>query len=120
MTHALTGESACLHNASMPNILIRNVPEQVHARLTGRAEAAGVSLQQYVLDMLSEAMAEMTTREAVEMMRANAAARAARGEKGPTREQVLHALHEGREERTRHLLEVIDEARRRRGRLSDG
>ena len=108
-----------MHNASMPNILIRNVPEQVHARLTGRAEAAGVSLQQYVLDMLLEATAEMTTQEAVEMMRASAAARAARGEKGPPPGAALRALHEGREERTRHLLEVIDEARRRRGRVSD-
>ncbi len=119
MTPALTGESACLQNASMPNILVRNVPEETHARLVGRAEAAGVSLQQYVLDLLVSATSRMTTQEAVALMRTRAAERAARGAVGPTHEQVLRALHEGREERIRHLEEVIDEARDRRGRLGD-
>lgn len=38
----------CLHNASMPNVMIRNLPEDVHGELTRRAEAQGKSLQQYL------------------------------------------------------------------------
>jgi plasmid stability protein len=105
----------------MPNILVRNVPEDVHARLVGRAEAAGVSLQQYVLDLLVGATARMTTQEAVAMLRARAADRRARGETtGFTVEEFIEELHAGREERADHLLEVMDEARARRGRLGDG
>jgi len=101
----------------MPNILVRNVPEQVHARLTARAEAAGVSLQQYVLDLLSEATARMTTQEAIAMLRVRKAGRRARGFAGPSGEAFLEALDAAREERTEHLVEVIDEARRRGRRL---
>lgn len=101
----------------MPNILIRNVPEQVHARLTGRAEAAGVSLQQYVLDLLCEATAQMTTQEAIAMLRARKAERRARGFAGPSGEEFLAALDEAREARTEHLVEVIDEALGRGRRL---
>ena len=101
----------------MPNILIRNVPEQVHARLTGRAEAAGVSLQQFVLGLLTQAAGQMTTQEAVAMLRARKADRRARGFVSPPGDEFLQALDEAREERSRHLMEVIDEARDRRGRL---
>ena len=38
----------CLHNVSMPNVLVRDVPEQVHARLQARAAERGQSLQQYL------------------------------------------------------------------------
>jgi hypothetical protein len=54
----------------MPNILIRNVTEQVHARLTARAGAAGMSLQQYCMTELSRAAAAQTPAEAVADMRA--------------------------------------------------
>lgn len=43
----------CKHNASMPNVLIRDVPDEVHASLQQRAEAAGQSLQQYLSNELS-------------------------------------------------------------------
>ncbi len=103
----------------MPNLLIRNVPAETHARLVSRAETAGLSLQQYVLDLLMAATARMTTKEAVARMRAQAEERAARGETSPTGEDFLRARDEAREERANHLLEVIDEARARRGRLGD-
>jgi antitoxin FitA len=32
----------------MPNVLVRDVPDEVHASLQRRAEAAGQSLQQYL------------------------------------------------------------------------
>ena len=38
----------CLHNVSMPNVLIRDVPDEVHADLQRRAEQRGQSLQQYL------------------------------------------------------------------------
>ncbi|WP_041298083.1 FitA-like ribbon-helix-helix domain-containing protein [Ilumatobacter coccineus] len=37
----------------MPNVLIRDLPADVHARLQQRAEAAGQSLQQYLTGELS-------------------------------------------------------------------
>lgn len=39
---------ACLHNVSMPNVLVRDVPEPVHAVLQQRADMRGQSLQQYL------------------------------------------------------------------------
>lgn len=33
----------------MPNVLVRNLPEEVHARLQRRAESRGQSLQQYLV-----------------------------------------------------------------------
>jgi len=42
----------CLHNVSMPNVLIRDVPENVHARLQSRADMHGQSLQQYLASEL--------------------------------------------------------------------
>lgn len=40
--------SLCLHNESMPNVLVRDLPADVHAELQRRAEACGQSLQQYL------------------------------------------------------------------------
>jgi hypothetical protein len=37
-----------MHNASMPNVLVRDVPEPVHRRLVERAEAKGQSLQAFL------------------------------------------------------------------------
>jgi len=38
----------CKHNASMRNVLIRDVPDDVHADLRRRADRAGQSLQQFL------------------------------------------------------------------------
>ncbi len=38
----------CKHYASMPNILVRDLPEEVHAALQRKAERAHQSLQQYL------------------------------------------------------------------------
>jgi plasmid stability protein len=37
----------------MPNVLIRDLPADIHASLQRRAEAAGQSLQQYLTNELS-------------------------------------------------------------------
>jgi plasmid stability protein len=36
----------------MPSIQVKGVPDDVHARLRSRAAAAGMSLQEYLLDRL--------------------------------------------------------------------
>lgn len=42
-----------MHTVSMPNVLIRDLPEEVHAELQRRAEARGQSLQQYLVAELT-------------------------------------------------------------------
>lgn len=46
-------QGECLHNASMTNVLIRDVPEEVHRKLTERAVEMGVSLQHYLTTELT-------------------------------------------------------------------
>lgn len=47
----------------MPNVQIRDVPEQVHAELVRRAERAGQSLQQYLSTQLAQIVATPTADE---------------------------------------------------------
>jgi plasmid stability protein len=54
--------SQCFHNASMPNILVRDLPEEIHATLQQRAERRGQSLQQYLASELTR-LAERPTPE---------------------------------------------------------
>ena len=42
-----------LHDVSMPNVLIRDLPDDVHAELQSRATARGQSLQQYLTGELA-------------------------------------------------------------------
>ena len=37
-----------MHNESMPNVLVRDIPDAVHSALQQRAESRGQSLQQYL------------------------------------------------------------------------
>lgn len=45
----LAARSVRYQNASMPNVLVRDLPEEVHARLQRRAQSRGQSLQQYLV-----------------------------------------------------------------------
>jgi hypothetical protein len=45
---ALALVDACKHYVSMANVLVRDVPEDVHAALQRKAERAHQSLQQYL------------------------------------------------------------------------
>ena len=107
MMDVLTSPASCLHNASMTNILIRNVPSDVHERLSARARESGMSLQQYVLDVLQSRVSRPTTRETIERWRLVA-------EERENRPQVdvmdsVEAVRIAREETIEHLLEVRDE-----------
>ena len=42
-----------MYNACMPNVQVRDVPEEVHEALVRRAERAGQSLQQYLSAQLA-------------------------------------------------------------------
>ncbi|MEI7546850.1 MAG: hypothetical protein WCK21_02160 [Actinomycetota bacterium] len=48
----------------MPNVMVRDLPDEVHASLRRRAEAAGQSLQQYLATELIR-LASMPTMEDV-------------------------------------------------------
>ncbi|MEX2655600.1 MAG: hypothetical protein WD532_11300 [Acidimicrobiia bacterium] len=47
----------------MPNVLVRDVPEDVHAQLQQRAENQGQSLQQYLVAELARMAARPTVDE---------------------------------------------------------
>jgi len=47
----------------VPNVLIRNLPDDVHASLQRRAEAAGQSLQQYLSSELARLAQSPTMNE---------------------------------------------------------
>jgi plasmid stability protein len=50
----------------MPNVLIRDLPPEVHASLQRRAEAAGQSLQQYLTNELTRVARSPTVAEVIE------------------------------------------------------
>lgn len=60
-----------MQTASMPNITIRGVPEPVHRTLVARAERNGQSLQQYLLDQLTELTEKLTMDEWLERVAAH-------------------------------------------------
>lgn len=44
----LAASNTCKHNASMPHVLVRDIPDDVHAALQHQAERRHQSLQQYL------------------------------------------------------------------------
>ena len=82
-----------MHTVSMPNVLIRDLPPEVHAVLTRRAEQKGQSLQQYLTQQLTRLANVKTNAELT-------AAIDARGDRIPlTAEETLEAIRRGRSER---------------------
>ncbi len=55
-----------MYYACMPNVQVRNVPDEVHNVLVGRAKRAGQSLQQYLSDQLSQMASRPTVEEVFE------------------------------------------------------
>ena len=84
-----------------PNLLVRNVPSEVHATLVRRAEGEGKSLQEYVMSLLKESTGKPTMAEVMAEIEANLAAHPV---PSMSAEEIVAAIHEGREERTRRLL----------------
>jgi hypothetical protein len=84
-----------------PNVLVRNVPLDIHETLVRRAEGEGKSLQEYVLGLLREAAGKPTMAEVMAEIEANLAANPM---PSMSTEEIVATIHEGREERTRRLL----------------
>ena len=55
-----------MYNACMPNVQVRDVPEEVHRALVRRAEHAGQSLQQFLAAQLVTIAATPTIDEVLE------------------------------------------------------
>lgn len=55
-----------LQNESMPNVLVRDLPVEVHEVLRARAERAGMSLQQYLVAELQRLAGSPTLEEVFE------------------------------------------------------
>lgn len=60
-----------MHNACMVNVTIRDLPDDVHACLRARAEAAGKSLQQYLVAELDRLANTPTMEEMLQRIRAS-------------------------------------------------
>ncbi len=60
----------------MPSIQVKNVPDDIHATLRTRAAAAGQSLQDYLLSLLTEEAATPTLKEVLERAGQRAGGRA--------------------------------------------
>lgn len=58
----------------MTNIQIRDVPDEVHAELVRRADAAGQSLQQYLSSELTAIVKTPTLNEVLDQIEAHATA----------------------------------------------
>ncbi len=81
-----------MYNACMPNVQIREVPDEIHEALVHRAERAGQSLQQYLSAQLAAIVATPTIDEMI--------ARIERRPKGRlTRASAIAALQDERARR---------------------
>lgn len=99
--------SACLHNASMPNILIRNVPPEVHARLTAAARESGQSLQQYVLGLISTPSNRMSHAETIAWLRGRKERMVRDGTDATDSMSGADIIREGRIERTQQMYDRL-------------
>ena len=77
----------------MPNVNVRDVPEDVHAILTARAAAARQSLQEYMLEQLIRHARRPTMREVLQQVKARKVATTSTVSDA----MILDALDEGRD-----------------------
>ncbi len=85
----------------MPHVLVRNVPDDVHRKLTQRAEASGTSLQRYLSSELARLAETPTIEEVIARIEQNSA-----GHVGFS--QAVADLDEIRAERDQVLLERFE------------
>lgn len=104
---SIAGSSACLHNASMPNILIRNVPPEVHAQLTAAAKENGQSLQQYVLALISSPSHRMSHTETIAWLRGRRERMAREADASTVPMSGADIVREGRIERTQQMYDRL-------------
>ena|SRR5579884_1157765 len=99
-----------MHNACMGSLIqIRNVPEDVLARLKARAAAQGESLNTYMLRVV---VREAEERPTLDEMLARIAARGPLGK--PDDKSAADYIREAREERDAQLLAATSAHRRGR------
>src|SRR5689334_6456670 len=84
----------------MGNLQLKNVPEELHQRLRERADREGMAMRDYVLRVLERDLAKPTLGEWLDRI-------AARQAQAVSSEDVVAAVHAGREERTRRVLEAV-------------
>lgn len=84
------------HNASMATIQIRDVPEHVHRTLRTRAAANGQSLQEYLLEELTDLAG---TRDVADIFAEVRAEQAAHPERFPTisADEIVEIMRQDRE-----------------------
>jgi hypothetical protein len=81
---------------AMPKTLqIRDVPDDLHAAISARAKAAGMTISQYLLRVVSVEAARPTNAEVMELARNFEF----RHERRISPAEIVSALHEGRDER---------------------
>lgn len=71
---------ACMYNACMPHVQIREVPEDVHDELVRRAQLAGQSLQQYLSAQLAAMVATPTIEDVIARIERRPKGRLTRGD----------------------------------------
>jgi antitoxin FitA len=91
---------ACYVHA-MSAIQVKDVPVELHERLRARARAEGRSLSDYVLYVLERDLAMPTMREWLTQLKQSEPVT------GVSREDILEALHQGREERDEQIRAAI-------------
>lgn len=77
--------------AKTTDLQIRGIPVKARDALRRKAESKGVSMSQYLIDLIRQDVEKMTVEEWIEMMRR-------RPRSSITSEQVQQALREAREE----------------------
>lgn len=78
-----------------PHVLVRNVPADIHAVLVARAQAAGQSLQEYLLGVFTQVSSQPTMAEVVENIRHTLSSRT---DISISPEDVVSIIREGRED----------------------
>ena len=91
----------------MPNILIRNVPAEVHARLTAAAKESGQSLQQYVLGLISTPSKRMSHAETMAWLRGRQERMTRDGTDSTDSTSGADIVREGRIERTQQMYDRL-------------
>ena len=86
----------------MTVITIRHVPDDVRDKLATRAKAAGQSMQQYLLSELTRQTQEPTMAELLERHRRTVPPLTL------TADEIVAAVHAGREEREQAILDALD------------
>jgi len=75
MARRLAPSASCNHYASMPNILVRDVPDAVHAALQRKAEQRHQSLQQYLAGELRHLATHRSVSEVLDDVEAESGGR---------------------------------------------